>query len=105
MGEKKITLSSVLSCNEFRNQVLLEIEHQNYLHKKAIIKFGRLKRAPIDRLKDRNVFDETIVLLYDKILGKELKGYSRAERDYIKKIGDVAFLRTLKILNINVNVK
>ena len=105
MGEKIITLSSVLSCNEFKNQVLLEIDHQNDLHKKAIIKFGKLKRAPIDRLKDRDVFNATIVLLYDKILRKELKGYSRAERDYIKKIGDVAFLRTLKILNINVNVK
>ena len=43
MGEKKITLSSVLSCNEFRNQVLLEIEHQNYLHKKQSLSLEGLK--------------------------------------------------------------
>lgn len=55
------------------------------------------KRNVIDRLTEKGVYQtRKIKQLYTAAMNKELKGYSAAERKFILKLGNAAFMRTMK---------
>ena len=57
------------------------------------------KRNVIDRLTEKGVYQpRKIKQLYTAAMNKELKGYSAAERKFILKLGNAAFMRTMKEL-------
>lgn len=57
------------------------------------------KRNVIDRLTEKGVYQtRKIKQLYTAAMNKELKGYSAAERKFILKLGNVAFMKTMKEL-------
>ena len=57
------------------------------------------KRNVIDRLTEKGVYQtRTIKQLYTAAMNKDLKGYSAAERKFILKLGNAAFMRTMKEL-------
>lgn len=92
---KKLKVSEVLAMPEFREQMARQIEIEEDAHTKAI-RQGRLNRMPIDRLRDRGVFNaDTMVQLYTAVVGKSLVGFSADEREYISRIGLVCFGRVL----------
>lgn len=57
------------------------------------------KRNVIGRLTDKGVYQtRTIKRLYTAAMNKELKGYSANERKFILKLGNAAFMETMKEL-------
>ena len=57
------------------------------------------KRNVIDRLTEKGVYQtRKIKPLYNAAMNKELKGYSAAERKFILKVGNTAFMKTMKEL-------
>lgn len=57
------------------------------------------KRNVIDRLTEKGVCQtRTIKRLYTAAMNKELKGYSATERKFILKLGNAAFMETMKEL-------
>lgn len=57
------------------------------------------KRNVIDRLTEKGVYQtRKIKRLYNAAMNKELKGYSATERTFILKVGNAAFMKTMKEL-------
>ena len=57
------------------------------------------KRNVIDRLTGKGVYQtRKIKQLYTAAMNKELKGYSATERKFILKLGNAAFMKTMKEL-------
>lgn len=57
------------------------------------------ERKVIDRLTEKGVYQaRTIKRLYTAAMNKELKGYSANERKFILKLGNAAFMETMKEL-------
>lgn len=57
------------------------------------------KRNVIDRLTEKGVYQTRMIKrLYVAAMNKDLKGYSAAERKFILKVGNVAFMKTMKEL-------
>lgn len=57
------------------------------------------KRNVIDRLTEKGVYQtRKIKQLYIAAMNKELKGYSATERKFILKLGNAAFMETMKEL-------
>lgn len=57
------------------------------------------KRNVIDRLTEKGVYQtRKMKRLYTAAMNKELKGYSAAERKFILKVGNAAFMKTMKEL-------
>lgn len=57
------------------------------------------KRNVIDRLTGKGVFrTRTMKQLYIAAMNKELKGYSATERKFILRVGNAAFMKTMKEL-------
>lgn len=57
------------------------------------------KRNVIDRLTEKGGYQtRKIKQLYTAVMNKELKGYSAAERKFILKVGNAAFMKTMKEL-------
>lgn len=72
MEAKKISPNIEFSSTDFKQQVMNEIEYRKNLIKEAKLKFKRIRRTTEQRLIERNVFDETMVDLYEKVLEKNL---------------------------------
>ena len=96
MKVKDMKVADVIKSEQFAQQVMNEVVYREDLQTRAIAKFGALKRTPLDRLRQRGVFNEKLVGLYEQVLSGTLLGYSRAERDYIKDMGRAAYQRTLQ---------
>lgn len=57
------------------------------------------KRNVIDRLTEKGVYQtRKMKQLYTAAMNKELKGYSASERKFILRVGNAAFMRTMKEL-------
>lgn len=57
------------------------------------------KRNVVDRLTEKGVYQtRKIKRLYNAAMNKQLKGYSAAERKFILKVGNAAFMKTMKEL-------
>lgn len=57
------------------------------------------KRNVIDRLTEKGVYKtREMKRLYNAAMNKELKGYSATERKFILKLGNAAFMKTMKEL-------
>lgn len=57
------------------------------------------KRNVIDRLTEKGVYQtRKIKRLYNAAMNKELKGYSATERKFILRLGNAAFMKTMKEL-------
>ena len=97
MKQKEIKISDMLNTALFCRKLTDEMDMQIELQRKARHKFGKLKRSPIDRLRERGVWNLQMVDLYSQVLNGTLKGYSRAERDYIRALGDRAFRKALDL--------
>ena len=55
------------------------------------------KRNVIDRLTEKGVYQtRKIKQLYTAAMNKELKGYSATERKFILRLGNAAFMKTMK---------
>lgn len=79
---------------EMERQVAIEQQTQT-----EAIKRGLLKRTPLDRLRERGVFNgEKMVELYEAVMDRSLIGFSAAEREYINRIGLLVFGRVLSKL-------
>lgn len=92
-------LDSVEFEEELIRQVEMEAEHHDEMARQAF-KFGlRLQRAPITTLREQGMFDaENIRDIYKRIVCKTLKGFSAAEREYVKQLCMMAYWRTIERL-------
>ena len=96
MEIKDLTIADVLKSAEFDKQLRRQMEIEEDTQTR-VIKAGITRRTVLDRLRQRGVFNaDTLPVLYAQILDKRLQGYSAAERDYIRKVCELAFRRTLK---------
>lgn len=98
---KNMTVGQLLDSEEFRKELALQIQNECDEHDKmmrvAFTKKLRLQRNPINSLREREVFNaEDVTAAYKLILVKELKGFSSAEREYIKRVCMVAYYNTLQ---------
>lgn len=97
---KNMTVGQLLDSEEFRKELALQIQNECDEHDKmmrvAFTKKLRLQRNPINSLREREVFKvDDVTAAYKLILVKELKGFSSAEREYIKRVCMVAYYNTL----------
>lgn len=92
---KKLTVRDVVTMQEFKEEMERQVAIEEDSHT-ANIAGMRLKRTPLDSLRERGTFEaETLVQLFTAILSKSLLGFSANERDYIYRMGLVCFGRVL----------
>ena len=102
-GLKGMTVEQLLDIDEFREELQVQItnecENHDKLAREAFVKGLRLQRAPIARLREREVFNvKDIVEIYKRIICKTLRGFSAAEREYVKNVCMMAYWRTVERL-------
>ena len=100
-GLKKMTVGELLDSDDFKKELEIQIanecEHHDKLAREAFTKGLRLQRAPIARLRERDVFNvEDMVAAYKLMLAKMLQDFSAAEREYIKQVCMVAYWRVVQ---------
>ena len=96
---KKMTVKDVITSDVFREEVQCQMRIEEQSQTDAIARLGRLKRTPLDRLRERGDFRvKRIIGLYTAIISKTLLGYSAAERTYINNVCLLAMRRTLQRL-------
>ena len=95
-----MTVEQLIDSEAFRTELALQIElekkHHDEMAREAFVRGLRLQRAPIARLREREVFDvENIIDIYKRIVCKQLNGFSSAERDYIRRLCMMAYSRVI----------
>lgn len=96
-----LTVEQLLDSKEFREelsvQIAMEKKHHTEMSYQAVGAGLRLQRAPIQRLIEKNVFDEdNIIAAYKLIICKQLGSeFSAAEREYIKNLCMMAYWRVV----------
>lgn len=98
MTVEDMTISDVLRTKEFYENLGMIIADLKHTRKKASINANApLKRHPIDRLLEREVFEPgEMTVLFAKAMDKKLKGYSSNERKFILQVGREALMATIK---------
>ena len=102
-GLKEMTVEQLIDSDDFIKelevQITNECENHDKLAREAFTKGLRLQRAPIARLREREVFNQQDIRdLYKRIIVGMLQGFSAAERQYIKQVCMVAYWRTVQKL-------
>ena len=95
-----MTVEQLIDSEAFRTELALQIElekkHHDEMAREAFTRGLRLQRAPIARLRERDVFDvDNIIDIYKRIVCKQLNGFSSAERDYIRRLCMAAYSRVI----------
>ena len=91
----KLTVREVIEMPEFTAELKAQLAMEEQSHTEALQK-GRLKRIPLDSLRDRQVFDVPhIKAAFMAILDKSLIGFSSMERQYIHSLGMISFARVM----------
>lgn len=87
MEVKEMTISDVLKTPEFYNNLKVVISDlENTRRNAGISANAPLKRHPIDRLQEKEVFEPgQMTVLYASAMDKKLQGYSSSERTFILK--------------------
>lgn len=100
MELKRMTIADVLKTTEFYNNIKVVISDlENTRRKAGMMADAPLKRHPIDRLQEREVFKpRKMIILYSMAMDKKLQGYSSSERNFILQVGNEAFNKTMKQL-------
>ena len=98
---KQMTVEQLLDSEEYRKELQVQItnetEHHDRMMREAFTKGLRLQRNPINRLRERDVFNvEDMVAAYKQIIAKYLEGFSSAERDYIRRVCMMAYWRVVE---------
>lgn len=93
-----MTISDVLKTNEYHDKLGMIIADLKHTREKASINANApLKRHPIDRLLEREVFEPgEMTVLFAKAMDKKLQGYSSNERNFILQVGREALMTTIK---------
>ena len=97
---KGMSVEQLLDSKQFREeleiQITMENKHHTDMSYQAVGAGLRLQRAPIQRLIDRGVFNaDDMIELYKRIICKQLKDFSAAEREYIKNVCMMAYWRVI----------
>lgn len=100
-GIKNLTIEQLLDSEDYRRELQVQIknekEHHSKMSREAYVAGLRLQRAPIARLQEREVFNvNDMVEIYKRIVCKTLKGFSAAEREYVKNVCLMAYWRTIE---------
>lgn len=98
MKLNEMTVRELVESVEFRKelkyQIDMENKHYEQMQEQAAGSGLRLKKAPIEKLKERGVFDvPNMVDLFERIICNALRGYSSAERTYIQQVCMMAYWR------------
>lgn len=97
---RTMTVEELIDSEAFRRelglQIAMETKHHDEMAREAFVRGMRLQRAPIERLREREVFDvENIIDIYKRIVCKQLNGFSSAEREYIRRLCMTAYSRVI----------
>ena len=100
-GLKGMTVGQLLESADFKNELQVQItnecEHHDKMMREAFKAGLRLQRAPIARLRERNIFNvEDMIAAYKMLIVKKLDGFSSVERDYIKQVCMMAYWRVVQ---------
>ena len=91
----QLKVKDVLRMDAFKEELRRQIALEEDSHTEALKK-GRLKRTPLDSLRDKGVFNaDKMVDLFENILNKSLVGFGANERQYIHSLGMLAFARVM----------
>lgn len=98
MTVEDMTISDVLRTKEFYENLGMIIADLKHIREKQRIKAkALLKRHPVDRLLEREVFEPgEMTVLFAKAMDKKLQGYSSNERKCILQVGREALMATIK---------
>ena len=90
-------LDSPEYLKELQLQIDMETDHHDTMAREAFSSGQRLQRAPIARLREREVFNaEDMKELYKRMICKQLNGFSSSEREYIKQVCMMAYWRVVQ---------
>lgn len=98
---REMTIEQLLDSEPFEleliRQIEMETQHHDKMARQAFASGLRLQRAPIASLREKGIFDaENIRDIYKHIVCKTLKGFSAAEREYIKNLCMMAYWRVIE---------
>ena len=98
---RNMTIEQLLDSEAFERELITQIEmetqHHDEMARQAFASGLRLQRAPITTLLEKGIFDaENIRDIYKHIVCKTLKGFSAAEREYIKNLCMMAYWRVVE---------
>ena len=92
---QQLKVKEVIAMPDFIEELKRQIDLEEDSHTKALQK-GRLKRTPLDSLRDKGVFHaEKMAQLFARVLDKKLIGFSAMERQYIHSLGMLSFARVI----------
>lgn len=101
MDLEKLKIIDVVNMPMFMEQLSLCIRDLQKTRFDLRIRYGKLKRGPMDRLEEKHVFEPAkLKELYIKVIDREIdkEEYPSALRLFIKGIGDAAFYKTMQNL-------
>ena len=91
----KLTVKDIIRMDAFRVELERQIKLEEDTHTDAL-RMGRLKRTPLDSLRDKGVFNaDRMADLFESVLNKSLLGFGANERQYIHNLGMLAFARVM----------
>jgi hypothetical protein len=98
---REMTIEQLLDSEPFERELIRQIEmetqHHDKMARQAFVSGLRLQRAPIVSLREKGIFDaENIRDIYKHIVCKTLKGFSAAEREYIKNLCMMSYWRVIE---------
>lgn len=98
---RNMTIEQLLDSEPFERELIrqidMETQHHDKMARQAFASGLRLQRAPIATLRESGIFDaENIRDIYKHIICKTLKGFSAAEREYIKNLCMMAYWRVIE---------
>ena len=98
---REMTIEQLLDSEPFERELIrqieMEMQHHDKMARQAFASGLRLQRAPIASLREKGIFDaENIRDIYKHIVCKTLKGFSAAEREYIKNLCMMAYWRVIE---------
>lgn len=89
------TIADVLRTSEYYANISAVVDELSKLRDRP--SNGKLKRHPIDRLRERGMFTAgQMTVLFAEVLNKSACGYSHAEREFIRQVGMEAFNTTMR---------
>ena len=92
---EKLKVKDVIAMPDFIEELKRQVDLEESSNTEALKK-GRLKRTPLDSLRDKGVFNaEKLAQLFESILKKTLLGFGANERQYIYSLCMLAFSRVM----------
>lgn len=100
MDLKQMKVKDILQTDDYRRRMEEQLQREEDSQKRAALRVrnmgGRLKRCPLDSLREKGVLNAPdMTRLFKSVMNHDLVGFSSTERSYIYDIGVKVFRQVM----------